>query len=79
MIVKVEYYGQVAEIVGSQQQQIELGEASVLSDLIQEIESQFGDLAAIKKQYAVNNSMVDTHTTLNNNDLVAVLPPFAGG
>lgn len=77
-MVKIKYYGMIAEGVGQEEQQLDLAGGTV-KDLDQSLKKAYVVLHTTPYRYAVNNRLVQDDHPLNTGDEVAVLPPFAGG
>jgi molybdopterin synthase sulfur carrier subunit len=78
-MLSVKYFGAVAEKTKVQGENIPFSNLS-LQELVDELEQKY-DLGALSYSIAVNQKMVqDTNSyMLISNDVVALLPPFAGG
>lgn len=50
-----------------------------LDELKRNLKTKFSFLEKVSYAIAVNQSIVKGNTVLNNNDEIALLPPFAGG
>lgn len=75
MILKLKYFGMVAEALNKEAEELDLDIVNI-SELIESFHSRLKD---INFKVAVNHIIVDLNYQLNNNDEVALLPPFAGG
>lgn len=78
MKLTINYFGMIAEAVGSSKSDFELRGKNV-SDLKNELENTFPELLGMSYQIAVNQKLVLTDTEIKEQDEIAVLPPFAGG
>lgn len=78
MKLTINYFGMIAEAVGSSKAEFELHGKNV-SDLKNELENTFPELLGMSYQIAVNQKLVSTETEITEQDEIAVLPPFAGG
>lgn len=77
MTIKVLLFGQLAEITGSKELEIEgCVDTTALLSVLHE---QFPVLAQSKYAVAVNQEMTSGNTNLTENSVVALLPPFSGG
>ena len=78
-MLSVKYFGAVAEKTKVQGENIPFSNLS-LQELVDELDQKY-DLASLSYSVAVNQKIVqDTHGyMLITNDVVALLPPFAGG
>lgn len=73
------YFGPIAEKAGSQSEEFSFSDMP-LQDLLSELEQKYrlGDLSF---SVAINKKMLQDTATyqLKKNDIIALLPPFAGG
>lgn len=77
MKINVLSFGQVADITGETSLMISsVKNTAELNHLLQE---QYPGLRGVKYLMAVNKKMIQTETSLNDGDTVALLPPFSGG
>ncbi|MFA9189219.1 MoaD/ThiS family protein [Flavobacterium sp. FBOR7N2.3] len=78
-MLRLKYFGAVAEKTKVQEENIPFSNSS-LQELVDALEQKY-DLASLSYSIAVNQKMVqDTNNyMLISNDVVALLPPFAGG
>ena len=77
MPVQVIVFGQLTDIMGNNPVMVE--HAMDTSELIEQLNQRFP--ALVNKPYiiAVDKQIVSGHTALSGNNIVALLPPFAGG
>ena len=77
MLINVLFFGQLSEITGADQLQIE----NVIDtyELENKLKSMFASLSHTKYIIAVDKIMITGNTPLKNNCTVALLPPFSGG
>lgn len=75
MEVKVIAFGKIAEITGKEF----FVSASDTEALKEQLSVRFPKLADMKFAVAVNKKVTDENTALNNNDTVALMPPYSGG
>jgi molybdopterin synthase sulfur carrier subunit len=72
----IKSFGQIAEITGSTDLQMQAEDSmSLRQTLIQ----QFPQLRDKKFAIAVNKQLITENTSFNENDTIALLPPFSGG
>lgn len=77
MEIQLISFGKVAEFLRNQQLQLEgIGDTD---QLCVHLENSFPTLATMKYKLAVNHKLIQENTKLNNNDSVAIMPPFSGG
>ena len=75
MAIKIIAFGQIAEITGREFSM----EASDIDILKASLQIRFPALAEKKYAIAVNKRLVTENITLNDNDIVAIMPPYSGG
>jgi len=73
--IKIITFGRLKEILGSD---VEL-QAETTDELLNKIISDFPLMKDLKLRIAVNQKIISDNTKLNNNDLVALMPPYSGG
>lgn len=78
MKLTINYFGMIAEAIGSSKAEFEFRGKRV-SDLKQELEYAFPKLDGMSYQIAVNHKLASAEIELSEQDEIAVLPPFAGG
>lgn len=78
-MIEIKYFGAVAEKTKCEFEKISSSEIS-LQDLLQNLEEKY-QFNSISFSVAVNQKIVAKATdyTLQTSDIVALLPPFAGG
>lgn len=78
-MIQLKYFGAIAEKTKSNEEEIPFVEIS-LKQLMDELEQKY-QLNTLSFRIAVNQKMVQNieNVVLKNNDIVALLPPFAGG
>jgi len=77
--ITVKYFGEIAEATSCQEEQL-VTQSDKLSDLIEELSNKY-NLNRFPLIVALNQNIVDLDEDIkvNNNDELAILPPFAGG
>lgn len=75
MEIKVISFGQIAEITGKEF----MVEAADLDSLKLFLIQKFPELSDRKFAFAVNKKLVQENIILNQNDVVALMPPYSGG
>lgn len=78
MILKLKYFGMIAEVIGKDEESFEFNNITI-KELDTLLKSSYKNLNSMNYKIAVNQSIVDQDTMLNENDEIALLPPFAGG
>ena len=73
--IKIIAFGQIAEITGKEL----MLEATDLESLKQNLKQKFPELSDKKLAFAVNRKLVENNITFNENDVVALMPPYSGG
>ena len=77
--ITVKYFGEIAEATNCNEEQV-VTASNKLSELIEQL-SKKHKLERFQLIIALNQNLVELndHITINNNDELAILPPFAGG
>jgi molybdopterin synthase sulfur carrier subunit len=78
MILNIKYFGMIAEAVGKSEEQFEFT-GNKLLELDNMLKSKYSKLDTLNYKFAVNQALVNVNETLENNNEIALLPPFAGG
>lgn len=77
MKIKILAFGQIAEIAACSEWDIEgIENADSLRKYIEDI---YPQLNSLKYLIAVNRKIVHGNESFNDNDTIALLPPFSGG
>lgn len=80
MTVKIKYFGLIADITKRNEELFSLSESvTTTEELISDLYKIYTELKNTSFVIAVNKSIVTSDLKLNNNDIIALLPPFAGG
>jgi len=74
--VTIKVFGQLADITGRAEWQLQ---ADDTDDLQTQMQTLYPALRTKNYLIAVNKTLISENTILNNEDTVALLPPFAGG
>ena len=77
MPVNIIIFGQIADIMGVNNTTIE--NVKDTDQLIEQLSSTYPSLASAKYAIAVDKKIIKENTPLNNNNTIALLPPFSGG
>lgn len=77
MDIKVLFFGVIAEITS--QDEISLPNVKDTDSLKETLLEKYPDIAKYKYLLSVNHEIVKGNKSLNDNDEIAFLPPFAGG
>lgn len=80
MKVNVKYFGLLLDITQEKEEQFSLGAMPIsVRELIEKIEIKYPLISELNFIVAVNQSISSSDILLKNNDIIALLPPFAGG
>jgi molybdopterin synthase sulfur carrier subunit len=80
MTITLKYFGLLADITQLKEEQFTFKEETILVlALKSKIESSYPKIHNTAYNIAVNQTIVDLQATIKDQDLVAFLPPFAGG
>jgi molybdopterin synthase sulfur carrier subunit len=74
--IKVLYFGPAREITGTDSEEFAAGDTSSLRSRILD---RYPRMAALPFLLALNSRMLKEESSLKDNDIVAILPPFEGG
>ena len=77
MQVNILIFGQLTDITNSKK--LIVKEVESTDKLVQHLNTVYPDLVNKKYLIAVEKEIISSDTALNNNDTVALLPPYAGG
>ena len=78
MIVKVTYLGMLVNQTGKSEENISLSD-NKLSSLDAALKQKYPILNELPYNIVVNHEVAPSHSELQFNDEIALLPPFAGG
>ena len=76
MSVKVIMFGRLADIAGNA---VSINDVGDTDSLVNSLHKKYPALADAKYLIAVNKKVIKENTVLNNDSIVALLPPFSGG
>jgi molybdopterin synthase sulfur carrier subunit len=80
MILTVKYFGAVADITQKKEEQLHFESDTISLNLVQsKLEQLYPEIKNTKYSFAVNQLMTKEDAIVNNNDEIALLPPFSGG
>ena len=81
MNVRVQFYAQLRDLVGSRDAEFELPEGATVRELIEKICAQRPALRAHDKSILIGAGLefVDRNYKLNPGDEIAIMPPVQGG
>tara|TARA_R110000737_G_scaffold352064_1_gene396494 strand:- start:49172 stop:49414 length:243 start_codon:yes stop_codon:yes gene_type:complete len=80
MTITIKYFGRIADITNKNEEEF-ISEDTSLStgSLINNLQLIYADLRNATYVLAVNETITKVDVQLKNNDIIALLPPFAGG
>jgi molybdopterin synthase sulfur carrier subunit len=80
MTITLKYFGLLADITQLKEEQFTFDEETIsVSALKSKIESSYQNMGNVTYTIAVNQMMSDLQTKISDKDVIAFLPPFAGG
>ena len=79
MEIKVKYFGMLSELVGKEQEVLEMESGSDTSALKEKLFKKYDSLSTYDYKLALNLDLIQGEASLKDNDEVAFLPPYAGG
>jgi molybdopterin synthase sulfur carrier subunit len=77
MKIKILFFGQLSEIINASE--LELLAINNTDELNKKLFDLYPKLEDMKFSLAINKKIIHENTPLNNEDIVALLPPFSGG
>jgi molybdopterin synthase sulfur carrier subunit len=77
MHIKIKYFGQIAEITNTFEEQLDVKDA-LISDVLELLYSKYKGLKQQDFKVALNKKLVALKTPLAEGE-IALLPPFSGG
>jgi molybdopterin synthase sulfur carrier subunit len=76
MSIHIILFGRLADIAGNS---VFVNDAADTDSLMSALHTTYPALAKAKYVIAVNRQVITSNTRLNDNSVVALLPPFSGG
>ena len=77
MEIEIISFGKIAEFISDQK--IDIAEIADTDSLKMHLETLFPELKGMKYKFALNNQLVQANSIINQNDILAIMPPFSGG
>lgn len=77
MEINVLVFGQIADITG--EERLKISGITNTVELKQLLHKKYPQLEALEYSIAVNKKIIQENSLLQNEDTVALLPPFSGG
>ncbi|MBX9807733.1 MAG: MoaD/ThiS family protein [Flavobacteriaceae bacterium] len=77
MEIQLLAFGQIIDITGKSVWK--MSGIKNTKDLVKNLEQEFPALIKTRYSIAVNKKVIQENTTINENDTIALLPPFSGG
>ena len=80
MILNIKYFGVLADITKKKEEQVVLDDSNLtVNSLKLKMESVYQELQKNSYSIAVNQTISGMDATIKHQDVIAFLPPFAGG
>jgi len=80
MKITLKYFGIIAEIMDTEKETITIDSKSItIEDLKSILNKKNSSINEQEYKIAINHSIADHNITINNNDVISLLPPFSGG
>lgn len=80
MILNIKYFGVLADITKKKEEQVVLDDSNLtVNSLKLKMESVYQELQKNSYSIAVNQTISGIDVTIKHQDVIAFLPPFAGG
>ena len=77
MPIQIKIFGQLTDIINSHE--LILTGIADTNSLVSELNKRYPSLTASRYMVAVNKQTITANTVLQENSIVALLPPFSGG
>lgn len=79
-MLSIKYFGMIAETIGKQEEKVEISSQQIsVALLVELLLKKYPNLNLKSFKIAVNQSVAENAALINENDEIALLPPFAGG
>jgi len=79
MIIRLKYFGMIAEALNRKEEELILEKTLPLSELVKIQSEKYPKLLKFDYRIAVNQKLEDLNFEIKTDSEVAFLPPFAGG
>ena len=80
MEIIVKYFGIIADITQKKEEVFYLEEElNTIKNIKSKVEIKYPKILVINYSIAINKKFLQNEILLKNNDIIALLPPFAGG
>jgi molybdopterin converting factor small subunit len=81
MKVRMQFYAQLRDLIGSREMDVDLAEGATVGDLLEKIYGQQPDLRSHDKSILIGAGVefVDRNYKLNPGEEISVMPPVQGG
>ncbi len=80
MEITVKYFGIIADIIQKKEESFFIDDESIMLKKLQsKIEVKYPKILVINYSIAINKKFLQNDILLENGDIIAFLPPFAGG
>ena len=80
MTITVKYFGIIADFTKKKEEEFHLNEAmNSIQTLQSHLEKLYPEIKDTAYAFALNQIMTNQNATLQNQDEIALLPPFSGG
>ncbi|AMA49044.1 MULTISPECIES: MoaD/ThiS family protein [Flavobacterium] len=80
MQIKIKYFGQLIDLIGLEEEIIEIDKNEIIcAEIIELLSFKYEKLEKTPFKIAINKKIQDSNYKINKEDEIALLPPFAGG
>lgn len=80
MSIHIKYFGSIAQLVGKKEEELEIPATTTAGAVERSLRVRYQELKHAQYRIAVNQQLIeDQGVVVNDNDEMALLPPFAGG
>ena len=76
-IIKILFFGQLGEQIGKSS--LEMNDVNTTDQIIEALKSQYPILQHQTYQLALDKEIINEHTPVTGGQVLALLPPYAGG
>ncbi|MFC6266741.1 MoaD/ThiS family protein [Frigoriflavimonas asaccharolytica] len=80
MTITAKYFGLIADFTKEIEEEFTIEKSDFSTeDLLNDLKQKYSELQETSFVIAVNKNITSENLNLKNNDIIALLPPFAGG
>lgn len=79
MRLNIKYFGLVADITNTHEEDWMFKNNYTVANFISDLKEKYNPISGVPFKVSVNHAFATDDILLSENDLIAILPPFAGG